>query len=301
MNIAPWTPAALLLAVLGVPTAHAADAPKDAPARPGKGLSEIPDPELNLMRGRYTVNGTSVAWFGVTMVSQWQAGNQSAQSALTLGMDFSHGTNVPKVSFTPSVTVTAADAPLPVTPGRSVDSSGLQNVAGMTQSIQVAGDNNVASNSTQLHVRDAQSAPSADPQQQAGTQQASTQQPAAQQPATQQVATQQTPPEATQQPATQQASVQQASVQQGGVSAVAQQDGSSASVKLDIQGVGMVQQWIRNGSVGQSIAISSDGQSVRNRMQIDLVRQTLASSGSLNQNVAQAMNLVRGVGMGPGQ
>jgi hypothetical protein len=36
-------------------------------------------------------------------------------------------------------------------------------------------------------------------------------------------------------------------------------------------------------------------------MQIDLVRQTLANGGSLNQNVAQAMNLVRGVGMGPGQ
>lgn len=308
MNIAPWTPAALLLAVLGVPTAHAADAPKDAPSRPGKGLSEIPDPELNLMRGRYTVNGNSVAWFGVTMVSQWQAGNQSAQSALTLGMDFSHGTNVPKVSFTPSVTVTAADAPLPVTPGRSVDSSGLQNVAGMTQSIQVAGDNNVASNSTQLNVRDGsapgtpgRSAQTADPQQQASTQQATTQQAAAQQPATQQVASQQAAPEAAPQPATQQASLQQASVQQGGVSAVAQQDGNSASVKLDIQGVGMVQQWIRNGSVGQSIAISSDGQSVRNRMQIDLVRQTLASSGSLNQNVAQAMNLVRGVGMGPGQ
>lgn len=299
MNIATWTPAALLLAVLGVHPAQAADAPSEAKARPGKGLSEIPDPELNLMRGRYTVNGTSVAWFGVTMVSQWQAGNQSAQSALTLGMDFSHGTNTPKVSFTPSVTVTAADAPLPVTPGRTVDSSGLQNVAGMTQSIQVAGDSNVASNTTHLNVRDASAPASAEQStQQASTQQASTQQASTEPASTAQTATQQV---ASQQPAPQQAGVQQASVQQGGVSAVAQQDGNSASVKLDIQGVGAVQQWIRNGSVGQSIAISSDGQSVRNRMQIDLVRQTLASSGSLNQNVAQAMTLVRGIGMGPGQ
>ncbi|WP_314106222.1 hypothetical protein [uncultured Stenotrophomonas sp.] len=270
MNTTPWTPVAMLLALLGTAPVLAADAPRAEQGRPGKGLSEIPDPELNLMRGRYTVNGTSVAWFGVTMVSQWQAGNQSAQSALTLGMDFSHGTQAPKVSFTPSVTVTAADAPLPVTPGRSVDSSGLQNVAGLTQSVQVAGDNNVASNSTQLNVREGSAPPASDP---AGVQPA----------------------------VVQQAGVQQASAQQGGVSAVAQQDGSSASVKLDIQGIGQVQQWIRNGSVGQSIAISSDGQAVRNRMQIDLVRQTLASSGSLNQNVAQAMNLVRGVGMGPGQ
>jgi hypothetical protein len=260
MNNAIWTHSALLLALMGVAPAHAADAPApQEQGRPGKGLNEIPDPELNLMRGRYTVNGNAVAWFGVTMISQWQAGNQSAQSALTLGMDFSHGSNTPKVSFTPSVVVTAPDAPLPVTPGRSVDSSGLQNVAGLTQSIQVAGDNNVASNATQLNVREGNA------------------------------------------PTTTEQSAPQASVQQGGVSALAQRDGNGASVQLQIQGIGSVQQWIRNGSVGQSIAVTSDGQSVSNRMQIDLVRQTLASSGSLNQNVAQAMTLVRGVGMGPGQ
>lgn len=44
------------------------------------------------MRGRYTVGGNTVAWFGVTMVSQWQAGNGAAlQGALTLGMDFRGG------------------------------------------------------------------------------------------------------------------------------------------------------------------------------------------------------------------
>lgn len=297
MNIAPWTPAALLLALAGIsPTyaANAADAPKAEQGRPGKGLNEIPDPELNLMRGRYTVNGNSVAWFGVTMISQWQAGNQSAQAALTLGMDFRNSTSTPKVTFTPSVTVTAADAPMPVTPGRSVDSSGLQNVAGLSQSVQVAGDNNVASNATQLNVRDGSAPPASEtPAAPSSVAQASTHETTATQAAAQQANVEQV--------AAQQAPAQQATAQHGGVSAVAQQDGNSASVKLDIQGVGQVQQWIRNGSVGQSIAISSDGQAVRNRMQIDLVRQTLASGASLNQNVAQAMNLVRGVGMGPGQ
>jgi hypothetical protein len=299
MKTAPWTPAALLLALVSIAPTHAADAPKAEQGRPGKGLNEIPDPELNLMRGRYTVNGNSVAWFGVTMISQWQAGNQSAQAALTLGMDFRNSTSTPKVSFTPSVTVTAADAPLPVTPGRSVDSSGLQNVAGLTQSVQVAGDNNVASNATQLNVRDGSAPPATEtPAAPAAVAQTSPQEVAAPQATVQQASVEQA---AAQQATAQQAAAQQATAQHGGVSAVAQQDGNSASVKLDIQGVGQVQQWIRNGSVGQSIAISSDGQAVRNRMQIDLVRQTLASGASLNQNVAQAMNLVRGVGMGPGQ
>ena len=262
MNIQTWTQGAVLLAVLGLVPAHAAEQPGAAgQSRPGKGLNEIPDPELKLMRGRYTVGGNNVAWFGVTMISQWQAGKQSAESALTLGMDFTHGTTAPKVSFTPSVTVTAADAPLPQTPGRSVESAGLQNVAGVTQAIQVAGDNNVASNSTQLTVREG-AAPAAEP-------------------------------------AAQPAAV--ASAQENGVSATAQMEGNSAQVQLQIEGVGAVQQWIRNGSIGQTIALSSDGQSVRNRMQIELVRQTLASNAPLTQNVAQAMTLVRGVGTGPGQ
>lgn len=252
MNIALWTPGVLLLTLLGMAAAHADE------GRPGKGLREIPDPELNLMRGRYTVNGNSVAWFGVTMISRWQSGAQAAQSAMTLGMDFSKG-GTPKISFTPSVVVTAADAPLPVTPGRSVDSSGLQNVAGLTQSIQVAGDGNLANNTTQLNVRDGSA------------------------------------------PTTTGGSGTLASAQQGGVSAVAQLDGNTARVQLQIEGVGAVQQWIRNGSVGQSIALASDGQAVSNRMQIDLVRQSLASNVPLSQNVAQAMTLARGVGMGPGQ
>ena len=253
MNIAHWTPGIVVLALLGMLPAHAQD------SRPGKGLNEIPDPELNLMRGRYTVGGNNVAWFGVTMISQWQTrGGQSAQSALKLGMDFSQG-STPRVTFAPTVSVTTADAPLPVPEGRSIDASGLQNVAGLTQAIQVAGDGNTASNATQLSVRDGVAPP-------AGREEAPL-----------------------------------ASVQQGGISALAQLEGNTAKVQLQIEGVGAVQQWIRNGSVGQSIALSSDGQAASNRLQIDLVRQSLASNVPLSQNVAQAMTLVRGVGIGPGQ
>mgnify|MGYP006164438021 CR=1 FL=1 len=137
-----------LLLMLSVSPLMAAD------GAPGRGLKEIPDPELNLMRGRYTVGGNNVAWFGVTMISQWQGPNGAVvQGALTLGMDFRNG-GTPKLSFQPSVHVTAADAPLPTTAGRSIDSTGLANASGLVQSVQVAGDGNTARNVTTLTVRD---------------------------------------------------------------------------------------------------------------------------------------------------
>lgn len=148
MNIAMY--AGLMLALATACPVHAAE----AGSAPGRKLQEIPDAELGLMRGRYTVGGNAVAWFGVTMTSTWQAASgQQLQGALTLAMDFSKG-KVPKVSFTPSVSITAADAPLPDTGGRSVDGSGLRNVAGLVQSVQVAGDGNRASNAMHLTVRD---------------------------------------------------------------------------------------------------------------------------------------------------
>lgn len=225
----------------------------------GKGIDEIPDPELNLMRGRYTAGGNAVAWFGVTMVSNWQTQTgQNLQGTLALGMDFTRG-NTPRVSFAPSVNITAANAPLPDTGGRSIDASGLQNVAGMSQSVQVAGDGNRASNVTHLNVRDGGEVPS-------GTG----------------------------------VVAGDAFAQQGNASASASFDGNAAKVLLQIDGQGAVQQWLRAGSVGQSIQLMADGQQAGNRLQIDLVRSSLASNVPLAQNVSQAITLTRGIGAGPG-
>lgn len=228
-----------------------------AEGAPGRGLKEIPDPELNLMRGRYTVGGNTVAWFGVTMVSQWQAGNGAAlQGALTLGMDFRSG-GPPKLSFQPSVHVTAADAPLPGTQGRSIDSTGLANASGLVQSVQVAGDGNVARNATTLVVRDG------------------------------------AVPVATSDGA------HAASAQKAGISASAVLNGNQARLMLQVDGQGLVQQWIRNGSVGQGIALAGDGQAASNQLRLELVRNTAGGNLPLSQNVAQAIALNRG--MGPGQ
>ncbi|MGH8052774.1 MAG: hypothetical protein ACREP4_02470 [Stenotrophomonas sp.] len=230
-------------------------------AHAGKGLQEIPDNELNLMRGRYTVGGNAVAWFGVTMISNWQtASGQTLQGALTLAMDFSKG-NKPKVSFTPSVNITAANAPLPDASGRAIDGSGLQNVAGLSQSVQIAGDGNRASNVLHLNVRNDGVIPG---QGNGG-------------------------------------GASSALAQAGEASASASFDGNTAQLQLRLEGQGAVQQWMRSGSVGQSIQLMADGQQVGNRLQIDLVRQSLGGNLPLAQNVAQAITLNRGIGGVGGQ
>src|SRR5690554_4471543 len=127
---------------------------QEAPARPGSGLTEIPDAELGLMRGRFAVGDNQVLWFGVSMISSWQTtGGQLLQGRLDIGFDFRNGD--PVVSFTPNVVLTDERAPMPVPAGhRTVDSAGLANVNGLVQGVQVAGDGNSASNVTSLTLRD---------------------------------------------------------------------------------------------------------------------------------------------------
>lgn len=234
-------------------TARAAD-------RPGSGLEEISDTELGNMRGRYTVGNDTVVWFGVKMISTWQTPTgQILEGTLALSMDFTH--NQPTVSFVPTVSITHVDAPPlptpPADPARHVDASGLANVAGVVQSVQVAGDSNLAGNVTRLTVHDGTAPPAQD-----GS-----------------------------------SGPDMASAYADGSSAVASFDGSSASVLLTIDGQGAVSQWIRNGSMGQSVQLATDSQWVSNRMEIDLIRQSVAPSTQLAQNVAQSIALARGIGL----
>ncbi|HTH68950.1 MAG TPA: hypothetical protein VL545_11880 [Rhodanobacter sp.] len=257
-------PLATMALILGGALAPLQAAPlESAPvSQPGKGLHDIPDPELNTLRGRYTVGNNAVVWFGVQMISTWQTGTgQNLQGTLAVNMDFSGHQPQPKISFQPSVSITRADAAVPMpapatTPARSVDGSGLANVSGVVQSVQVAGDGNLADNVVRLNVHDGGATPAvAD-----GPSQGST------------------------------------TTRQDGASASAGFDGKNASVQLDVNGLGSVQQWIRNGSLGQSVQLASDNQAVSNLMEIDLVRQSLATNMQLTQNVAQAISLARGIG-----
>jgi hypothetical protein len=247
--------AALALGHWAVP-AHAGD------ARPGDGLEEISDEELGTMRGRYTIGDNAVAWFGVKMISTWQDdAGKVLEGTLALSMDFTQGTQ-PRVSFEPTVSITQVDAPLPTTTignvHRSVDGSGLANVGGLVQSVQVAGDGNVASNVTRLNVQDGDQAPAS---------------------------------------ATTAADHGVASAYGDGASALASFDGRNADVRLTIDGQGAVAQWIHDGSIGQSVQLAADNQWVSNRMELDLVRQSVSANAQLAQNVAQSIALARGIGL----
>lgn len=259
-----------LLSAMALALSHWGTAAMASAAPSSSGLDEIPDEELATMRGRYTINDTTVAWFGVKMISTWKTpSEQLLQSILTLNMDFTQST--PKITFQPSVTITSANAPLPLpavnTISRSVTGAGLANVNGVVQSTQVAGDGNLASNVTSLTVHDGGSAPSTNTT-------SSVASPVDSNAATSGIA----------------------SVISSGASAVASFDGQNASVLLTIDGQGAVSQWIHNGSLGQSVQLTADNQVVSNSMEIELIRQATSINTQLSQNVAQAINLARTMG-----
>ncbi|SEJ15796.1 hypothetical protein [Frateuria terrea] len=245
----------LATALLLVPALQA----RAAEATSGTGMRELDDTELNAMRGRFTIDDHTVAWFGVRMISTWQtSAGQLLQGTLAFGMDFHSGKGQPTLTFTPSVSITSADAPIPMPASggiRRVDGSGLANVGGLLQSVQVAGDGNLANNVARLSIRngDAPPAHGAD------------------------------------------ASTGGASLSNGAADVSVGFDGQSAGVRLSIAGQGVVQQWIRNGSLGQSVQLAADDQSVSNRLEIDLVRQAASANAPLAQNVAQAIGLTRGM------
>jgi hypothetical protein len=272
--IAPWPHAA-----------HASTAPA------ASGLEELSDAELGTMRGRYTIGDNQVAWFGVKMISTWQSTmGQTLQGTLAVSMDFTQG--APKVTFEPTVSITRADAPAPplppTAPSRSIDSRGLANVQGLVQSVQVAGDGNLASNTTHLSVTDGDSAPAtASATTTPATTPATTAATAA---ATSAVTAAVQQQQSTSNPAV-------ASAYGDGSSAVASFDGRHADVLLTIDGQGAVAQWIHDGSIGQTVQLTGDYQWASNRMEIALVRQSMAANTQLAQNVAQSLALARSVGL----
>lgn len=230
----------------------------DPGAPPARGLAEIPDVELGTMRGRFTVGDNRVLWFGVSMISSWHtSAGQALQGRLDMGFDFSSGD--PAVTFAPNVVLADESAPMQAPAGhRTVDPSGLANVSGLVQGIQVAGDGNAAGNTASLAVREGE-APARPAAGQAG-------------------------------PAT---------AASGPASASVRFDHGSAGVLLQVDGHGVAEQWIRAGSMGQSIRLTSDGQAVSNQLHMDLVRQALPAAAMLNQSVAQALGAARGIGGGP--
>lgn len=248
---------------------------------PATGLTELTDEEMGDMRGRYTVSNNTVAWFGVTMVSTWQ--NQAGQqltSSMKVTMD-ARTPDKPVVSFQPHVSITTVDVAPPSPDGqREIDNAGLANVTGVTQSIQVAGDDNAAHNVAKVTVRD--QVPNGEGAAPAGAEPAAS--------------ADVVPAIAVPDPVASQATIATASA--AGMNAVAQLDGNAARVLLQIDGQGAVEQWINRSGMGQTIMLSSDGQTASNWMELDIVRNTSQARAGVAQNVAQAIALSRGIAVG---
>ena len=248
---------------------------------PATGLTELTDEEMGDMRGRYTVSNNTVAWFGVTMVSTWQ--NQAGQqltSTMKVTMD-ARTPDKPVVRFQPHVSITTVDVAPPSPDGqREIDNAGLANVTGVTQSIQVAGDDNAAHNVAQVTVRD--QVPTGEGAAPAGAEPAAS--------------ADVVPAIAVPDPVALQATIATASA--AGMNAVAQLDGNAARVLLQIDGQGAVEQWINRSGMGQTIMLSSDGQTASNWMELDIVRNTSQARAGVAQNVAQAIALSRGIAVG---
>ena len=248
---------------------------------PATGLTELTDEEMGDMRGRYTVSNNTVAWFGVTMVSTWQ--NQAGQqltSSMKVTMD-ARTPDKPVVRFQPHVSITTVDVAPPSPDGqREIDIAGLANVTGVTQSIQVAGDDNAAHNVAKVTVRD--QVPNGEGAAPAGAEPAAS--------------ADVVPAIAVPDPVALQATIATASA--AGMNAVAQLDGNAARVLLQIDGQGAVEQWINRSGMGQTIMLSSDGQTASNWMELDIVRNTSQARAGVAQNVAQAIALSRGIAVG---
>ena len=248
---------------------------------PATGLTELTDEEMGDMRGRYTVSNNTVAWFGVTMVSTWQ--NQAGQqltSSMKVTMD-ARTPDKPVVRFQPHVSITTVDVAPPSPDGqREIDNAGLANVSGVTQSIQVAGDDNAAHNVAKVTVRD--QVPNGEGAAPAGAEPAAS--------------ADVVPAIAVPDPVALQATIATASA--AGMNAVAQLDGNAARVLLQIDGQGAVEQWINRSGMGQTIMLSSDGQTASNWMELDIVRNTSQARAGVAQNVAQAIALSRGIAVG---
>jgi hypothetical protein len=281
----------------------------------GSGIHDVTDEELSTMRGRYIVGDNTVVWFGVEMISTFQTNTgQVVQGTMTLGMNFSKNPNSPQVTFVPTVTITTPDAPLPTAStvqslvSRSVQSGGIANVGGFVQSVQIAGDNNATANVTSLNIQSGGNAPSVSTTGNTST----TVSPSYGSSSSASVntnglmantnsSTTNINPDGTAytgntssggtttNTGSNTSSGRSATV--GNASASSTYSNDSAEITTTIAGEGSASQWIHAGSLGQTIALTTDNAIVTNQMIVNLVTQQLGSTEQLAHTLAQSISL----------
>ncbi|MHB1616377.1 MAG: hypothetical protein ACYC97_02415 [Metallibacterium sp.] len=223
-------------------------------------IQPVSDPALDAMRGRFITGAGQVLYFGVEMLSTWHSsdGRVLSGSAL-LSFDFSTGT--PQISFVPTVSIVqgSGGGVLVDTSHRTINASGMDNVSGIAQGIQIAGDFNSAGNSTELHLTSTMPAGAGNS---VGANTA-------------------------------------LSAGGANASAALQADTVAVTLGIDGQGSlrQMIRgDASGNGAVLQTVSLLGDGNDVSNQLRITLVQPTQASSLLLQQSVAQALGQLRGIG-----
>lgn len=213
-------------------------------------LREIPDEALSEMRGRFIASG-QIVYFGIEMVSRWQT--QTGEAMLAAGrlvMDFRHDPAAPpRVGFRPTVALVTDNptARLPRNTRQQALGSGFENVTGIAQSIQVAGNRNSVSNGIDMNV----SVESSD--------------------------------SFTTTPAASDASALASIETKNGISAVAKMAENAVGVYLKIPGQGQVYQRICGSRCGsgqgllQAIQVSGDLHQITNRMSVDILFRSTES------------------------
>jgi hypothetical protein len=254
---------ALSLAPFGAGAAEGM--PGERIPQPASDVQPVSDSTLDSMRGRFITGAGQILYFGVEMLSTWHSpdGRVLSGSAL-LSFDFSKG--MPQVTFVPTVSIVqgSGSGVLVDTTGRSIDASGLANVSGIAQGIQIVGDHNSAGNSTELHVTTTLPAGAG-----AGIA----------------------------------GNAGNAALTEGDASASVALQPDSMAVTLGMDGQGSLRQIIRgdvsgSGSVLQTVSLLGDGHDVGNQLRITLVQPSTGTALQLQQNVALSLGLLQGLRSG---
>lgn len=114
------------------------------PAQAKPAIKELSDVQMDMVRGKYAGYG-QILYFGVEMASQWQTRDGRLYQA---GLDLSVDATTLRPTITLFNSTSATQAPTAASTGTNVhiDGSGLQNIAGESQGIQIGGDGNRVQN-----------------------------------------------------------------------------------------------------------------------------------------------------------
>jgi hypothetical protein len=112
--------------------------------------AQVPDSTLAHLRGRY-LDGSQIIGFGVTFTSLWKTPDQTLTAGATMVVKFAQ--HSPTVSFQPNLSIVGSTGTaLPTNPNQVVSGNGFQNLNGVAQGIQVAGDSNSIANNATISV-----------------------------------------------------------------------------------------------------------------------------------------------------